>query len=66
MHRPPINDPAHWRRRSDEARAAALQMTDPQSRRTMLMTAANFQWLAMRIEEGWRSDQNAPSRSRKT
>jgi len=53
----PINDPAHWRNRANEARIVGLQISDPQARMTMLVIAANYQWLAQRIEEGWRSDQ---------
>jgi hypothetical protein len=54
MLQPPINDPAHWRSRADEARATALKMRDSQARKTMLVMAANCEWLAKRIEEGWR------------
>ena len=53
----PINDPAHWRNRANEARIVGLQISDPQARMTMLVIAANYQWLAQRVEEGWRSDQ---------
>jgi hypothetical protein len=52
----PINDPAHWRNRANEARIV-LQISDPQARMMMLVIAANYQWLAQRVEEGWRSDQ---------
>jgi hypothetical protein len=31
-------------------------MIDPPARKTMLIIAANCQWLAKRIEEGWRSN----------
>jgi hypothetical protein len=56
MPQSPIDDPEHWRSRADEARNAALQMTDPQARQAMLVMAANYHRLAKRIEEGWRSD----------
>ena len=52
----PIDDPAHWRSRAEEARRAAMKMIDPQARKTMLVTAENCEWLAKLIEAGWRKD----------
>ena len=31
-----FNDPKHWRERTEEARAHAQQMTDPEAKRMML------------------------------
>jgi hypothetical protein len=45
-----IDDPSHWRNRADEAPSAALKMADPQARETMLVMAANCEWLAKLIE----------------
>ena len=52
----PIDDPSHWRSRTDEARKAALKMTDPQAKKTMLVMAANCERLAKLVEERWRND----------
>lgn len=46
-----INDPAHWQRRAEEARAHAEQLADPESRRMMLDIAEDYEKLAKRAEE---------------
>jgi len=43
-----INDPEHWRKRADEARALAEQMKDPQSKEAMLRIAHDYERLAER------------------
>ena len=45
---PFINDPQHWRKRADEARALAEQMKDPQSKEAMLRIATDYERLAER------------------
>ena len=46
-----INDPAHWRQRADEARTIAEQMSDLQSKDSMLRIAKDYECLAERAEE---------------
>jgi hypothetical protein len=46
----PINDPKHWRARAEEARTAADNITDPDSKRKMLRIAADYEELARRAE----------------
>jgi hypothetical protein len=40
------NDPDHWSRRSEEARAIAGQMKDPEAQRLMLGIAEGYERLA--------------------
>ncbi len=44
------NDPQYWRNRADEARAIAVQMTDPHTKATMLAIAKDYDKLAVRAE----------------
>jgi hypothetical protein len=46
-----INDPAHWRRRAEEARTIAEQMSDSPSKDAMLRIAKDYERLAERAEE---------------
>jgi hypothetical protein len=46
-----INDPAHWRRRAEEARTIAEQMGDLQSKDAMLRIAKDYERLAERAEQ---------------
>ena len=46
-----INDPAHWRRRAEEARTIAEQMSDLQSKDSMLRIAKDYERLAKRAEQ---------------
>ena len=41
-------DPAHWRERADEMRAAAMEMTDVEGKETLLKIAADYDRLAER------------------
>jgi len=45
-----INDPAHWRRRAEETRTIAEQMSDLQSKDAMLRIAKDYERLAERAE----------------
>ncbi len=45
------NDPDHWRNRAEEARAVAVQMTDPHTKATMLAIAQDYDKLAVRAEQ---------------
>jgi hypothetical protein len=46
-----INDPAHWRRRTEEARTVAEQMSDSPSKDAMLRIAKDYERLAERAQE---------------
>ena len=41
----------YWQSRAEEARAIAVQMTDPQTKATMLGIAQDYEKLAKRAEE---------------
>jgi hypothetical protein len=45
---PAFKDPEHWRRRAEEARALAEQMSDEWSKQTMLKIADDYDKLAVR------------------
>src|SRR5262249_35667922 len=46
-----FNDPNHWLDRAKEARALAEQMDNPETKRTMLKNADDYERLAKRAEE---------------
>ena len=46
-----LNDPEYWRSRAEEARAVAVQMTDPRTRAIMLGIAQDYEKLAERAEQ---------------
>jgi hypothetical protein len=47
MNKPsPIDDPAHWRQKADEARRMADQLADPEAKQAMLEIAASYEQLA--------------------
>ncbi len=46
-----INDPEHWRRRAEEARSIAEQMSDSPSKEAMLRIAKDYERLAERAEQ---------------
>jgi len=46
-----INDPAHWRRRAEEARTIAEQMSDSPSKEAMLRIAKDYERLAERAAQ---------------
>jgi hypothetical protein len=52
MKQPPINDPAYWRERAEEARRIAKQLADPVSREMMLDIARSYDNLAKITNEG--------------
>jgi hypothetical protein len=41
------NDPAHWRRRAEEARRIADQLDDPIAKKTMRDIATSYERLAL-------------------
>ena len=44
------NDPAHWRRRAEEARRVADQLDDPIAKKTMRDIATSYERLATLAE----------------
>jgi molecular chaperone GrpE (heat shock protein) len=47
----PINDPDHWRRRAEETRTVAAEISDFQVKRKMLRIAEDYEELARRAEK---------------
>jgi hypothetical protein len=45
-----FDDPEHWRARAEEARTVAEQLTDPESKSTMLRIAGDYERLAEHAE----------------
>jgi hypothetical protein len=46
----PINDPAYWLRRAEEARRTADQLDDPLAKKTLLEIARSYQQLSALTE----------------
>jgi hypothetical protein len=46
-----IYDPEHWRSRAEQARVVADSLKDPESKRSMLNIAEEYDLLAKRAEE---------------
>ena len=53
-----INDPEYWRKRGQEMRTLAAGFTHPQSKRTMLQIAKDYDRLAERAEQSRRDTLN--------
>jgi sugar (pentulose or hexulose) kinase len=51
MKRVPINDPAYWRERAEEARRIAEQLADAVAKQTMLEIARSYDNLAELTEK---------------
>ena len=52
-----VSDPQHWRRRAEEARTLADELTDAEAKRKMLKIVEDYERLAIRPERtirGWR------------
>jgi hypothetical protein len=43
-----ISDPEYWRRRAEEARTLADELTDPETKRKMIKIAEDYETLAIR------------------
>jgi hypothetical protein len=46
-----VKDPQHWRRRAEEARTLADDLTDAEAKRKMLKIAEDYEKLAIRAEQ---------------
>ena len=58
-----INDPQYWRRRAEEARTLAEELTDPDAKRKMLKIAKDYETLARRPEQRLRHYSSATIRN---
>jgi hypothetical protein len=57
MARPPLrDDPKHWRKLAQEARATADQLGDPDAKKTMLEIAGGYEQLASLAEKKMASE----------
>jgi hypothetical protein len=46
-----IGDPQYWRRRAEEARTVAHELTDPETKRKMIKIAKDYETLAIRAAQ---------------
>jgi hypothetical protein len=53
-----LDNPQHWRKRAQEARALAGQMDDPHTKRALLDIAGRYDRLAERAEERKRAPED--------
>jgi hypothetical protein len=51
------DDPKHWRDHAERARVHAEQMSDPESKRTMLGIAAGYESLSRRADQRLRDSE---------
>jgi hypothetical protein len=58
-----FKDPQHWRRRAEEARTLADELTDAEAKRKMLKIAEDYQALAIRAEQRLRHHSSATIRN---
>jgi hypothetical protein len=56
---PLLDSPEHWRSRAEEARSIADHLSDPESKRTMLRIAADYERLADHAEQRARKQSSA-------
>ena len=52
----PVSDPAHWRRRADEARRMADLYQDDSAKRTLMDIAASYEEVANLVESSHASE----------
>jgi hypothetical protein len=58
-----FNEPQHWRRRAEEARTLADELTDAEAKRKMLKIAEDYEALAIRAEQRLRHYSSATIRN---
>ena len=58
-----INDPQYWRRRAEEARTLAEELTDPDAKRKMLKIAETYEQLSVRALQRLRHHSSATIRN---
>jgi hypothetical protein len=58
-----ISDPEYWRRRAQEARTLADELTDPETKRKMIKIAEDYETLAIRGEQRLRRHSSATIRN---
>jgi hypothetical protein len=58
-----FKEPPHWRRRAEEARTLADELTDAEAKRKMLKIAEDYEALAIRAEQRLRHYSSATIRN---
>ena len=58
-----ISDPQYWRRRAEETRTLADELTDPEAKRKMLKIAEDYEKLSIRAVQRLRHHSSATIRS---
>jgi hypothetical protein len=58
-----ISDPQYWRRRAEEARTLADELTDPEAKRKMLKIAETYEQLSVRAVQRLRHHSSATIRN---
>jgi hypothetical protein len=58
-----VSDPQHWRRRAEETRTLADQLTDAEAKRKMLKIAEDYETLAIRAQQRLRHHSSATIRN---
>jgi hypothetical protein len=58
-----VSDPQHWRRRAEEARTLADELTHPEAKHKMLKIAEDYEELARRAAERLRHHSSATIRN---
>jgi predicted DNA-binding ribbon-helix-helix protein len=58
-----VSDPQHWRRRAEEARTLADELTDPEAKRKMLKIAEDYKTLSIRSVQRLRHHSSATIRN---
>lgn len=59
-----VHDPAHWRRRAEEARRHAAGLADPVAQETLLGIAQAYEQLALNARRGRASPTRSDGRQR--
>ena len=58
-----VSDPQHWRRRAEEARTLADELTDPEAKSKMLKIVEGYEKLSIRAVQRLRHDSSTTIRN---